>query len=173
MIGGSMTSADAGTDPVDWTRQRWAEEGQPAPEHFAAMASLMRAHQQMTATMDEVLKEHELTRTGFLLLSTLRMARAHSRPLGRLGRQMMVHPTTVTLVIDQLEKRSMVRRIRHATDRRTILAELTPEGLEVVTKAADDLARHQFGLGGIDADQAEQIVDVLRAVRQGQGDVED
>src|ERR1700759_1185084 len=124
MIGGSMTSTDTGTDPVDWTRRRWAEEKQPAPEHFAAMASLMRAHQHMTSAMDEVLKAHELTRTGFLLLSTLRMAGAHSRPLGRLGRQMMVHPTTVTLVIDQLEKRGLVCRARHATDRRTILAEL-------------------------------------------------
>lgn len=167
-----MTSTDAGTDPVDWTRQRWSDEGQPSPEHFAAMASLMRAHQQMTAAMDEILKAHELTRTGFLLLSTLRIARAHSRPLGRLGRQMMVHPTTVTLVIDQLEKRGLVRRTRHATDRRTILAELTPEGLEAVTRAADDLARQQFGLGGIDAEQAAQLVEVLRTVREGQGDVE-
>ena len=27
-------------DPVEWTRERWSEEGQAAPEHFAAMASL-------------------------------------------------------------------------------------------------------------------------------------
>lgn len=167
-----MTAANTGTDPVDWTHQRWAEEGQPSPAHFAAMASLMRAHQQMTASMDELLKAHELTRTGFLLLSTLRIARAHSRPLGQLGRQMMVHPTTVTLVIDQLEKRGLVRRTRHATDRRTILAELTSAGLAAVTGASEDLAGKQFGLGGIDAEQAGRLTEVLRVVREGQGDTE-
>lgn len=171
-----MTSAGAGqeasVDPVDWTRQRWSEEGQAAPEHFAAMASLMRAHQQMTAVLDEVLKAHDLTRTGYLLLSTLRIARAHSRPLGRLGRQMMVHPTTVTLVIDQLEKRGLVLRTRHASDRRTILAQLTVEGKAAVTRATEDLAGHGFGLGGIGSDQAERLVVELGTVRRAQGDLD-
>lgn len=178
-----MTSTDAGRgatgpaepgtrDPVEWTRARWAEQEQPAPEHFAAMASLMRAHQHMTAVMDEVLKAHDLTRTGFLLLSTLRVARAHSLALGRLGRQMMVHPTTVTLVIDQLEKRGLVQRTRHASDRRTILAELTPAGLAAVGRAAGDLAAQRFGLGDIDAAQAGRLTTELRTVRRGQGDVE-
>lgn len=161
---------EAGTDPVDWTRRRWSEEGRPAPEHFAAMASLMRAHQQMAGVLDEVLKAHDLTRTGFLLMSTLRVARAHSRPLGQLGRQMMVHPTTVTLVIDQLEKRDLVQRTRHASDRRTILARLTPAGLAAVDRAAEDLAERRFGLGGIDADTADRLTEQLRTVRHGQGD---
>lgn len=178
-IGGSMTGrggaepvSDTSVDPVEWTRERWAEEGQAAPEHFAAMAALMRAHQQMTAVLDDVLKAHDLTRTGFLLLSTLRIARAHSRPLGRLGRQMMVHPTTVTLVIDQLEKRGLVLRTRHASDRRTILAQLTPEGEAAVTRAAADLAEHGFGLGGIDTGQAERLVAELGSVRRAQGDLD-
>lgn len=159
-------------DPVEWTRERWSEEGQAAPEHFAAMASLMRAHQQMTAVLDEVLKAHDLTRTGFLLLSTLRIARAHSRPLGRLGRQMMVHPTTVTLVIDQLEKRGLVARTRHASDRRTILAQLTADGEAAVTRATADLAAQGFGLGGIDTDQAERLTAELATVRRAQGDLD-
>lgn len=158
-------------DPVAWTRERWAEEGEAAPEHFAAMAALMRAHQQMTAVLDEVLKGHDLTRTGYLLLSTLRVARARSRPLGRLGRQMMVHPTTVTLVIDQLEKRGLVQRTRHASDRRTILAQLTPEGEAAVSRASADLAEHGFGLGGIDATQAIRLTDELATVRRAQGDL--
>ena len=165
-------TSDEGVDPVEWTRERWSEEGQAAPEHFAAMASLMRAHQQMTAVLDEVLKAHDLTRTGFLLLSTLRIARAHSRPLGRLGRQMMVHPTTVTLVIDQLEKRGLVARTRHVSDRRTILAQLTPDGEAAVTRATADLAEQGFGLGGIDTGQAERLTAELATVRRAQGDLE-
>ncbi len=169
---GAEPATDAAADPVAWTRGRWSEEGQAAPEHFAAMASLMRAHQQMTAVLDEVLKAHDLTRTGFLLLSTLRIARARSRPLGRLGRQMMVHPTTVTLVIDQLEKRGLVQRTRHASDRRTILAQLTDEGERAVSHAAADLAAHGYGLGDIDTEQAARLADELGVVRRAQGDVD-
>jgi DNA-binding MarR family transcriptional regulator len=170
--GGAESAVETAGDPVEWTRERWAEEGQAAPEHFAAMASLMRAHQQMTAVLDEVLKAHDLTRTGYLLLSTLRVARAHSRPLGRLGRQMMVHPTTVTLVIDQLEKRGLVVRTRHASDRRTILAQLTPDGEVAVTRATVDLAAQGFGLGGIGTEQAERLVSELATVRRAQGDID-
>jgi len=44
----------------------------------------------------------------------------------------MVHPTTVTVALDQLEKRGLVRRKPHPTDRRTPLAVLTPAGQEML-----------------------------------------
>lgn len=60
----------------------------------------------------------------------------------------MVHPTTITLVIDQLEKRGLVSRSPHPTDRRTVLASLTPEGLRVLDDTSRALADVGFGLDG-------------------------
>jgi DNA-binding MarR family transcriptional regulator len=157
-------------DPVEYTRVHWAEAEQPAPEHFAAMGALMRAHQAMTAELDRLLKPHDLSRTAFLLMATLLISREHTRPLGQLSRHLMVHPTTVTLVIDQLEARGLVSRRPHPTDRRTVLAELTDEGRRAVTKAGADLAEAQFGLTGVGEPLARRLTSVLGQVRARIGD---
>jgi len=65
----------------------------------------------LRARTDEILKRFELTRTGYLLLTTLFLTRDNSRALGYLSRQLMVHPTTITLAVDQLEQRRLVARV--------------------------------------------------------------
>ncbi|HEX4362191.1 MAG TPA: MarR family transcriptional regulator [Pseudonocardia sp.] len=159
-------------DAVEYTRQHWAESGQPAAEHFAAMGALMRTHQLMVNEMDRLLKPHNLSRTAFLLMATLLMSREHTRPLGQLSRHLMVHPTTVTLVIDQLAGRDLVTRRPHPTDRRTVLATLTDEGRRVVAKASDDLGAAQFGLSGVNESLAQRLTGVLGQVRTKMGDVD-
>lgn len=152
-------------DPAEYTRLHWAKAEQPAPDHFAAMGALMRAHQAMAAELDRLLKPHDLSRTAFLLMATLLISHEHTRPLGQLSRHLMVHPTTVTLVIDQLENRGLVTRRPHPTDRRTVLAVLTDQGRRLVSKAGADLAEAQFGLTGVDEPLARRLTLVLGQVR--------
>jgi DNA-binding MarR family transcriptional regulator len=158
-------------DPIEFTRERWAADHQPGAEHFAAVCALIRAHQVMVAELDRMLKPHNLSRTAFLLMATLLISQEHIRPLGQLSRQLMVHPTTVTLVIDQLERRDLVTRRPHPTDRRTVLAALTDEGRRIVTEAADELAAGQFGLTGVSEPLAHRLIGVLNQVRIRMGDV--
>ena len=162
----------AEADAVEYTRQHWAESGQPATEHFAAMGAVMRTHQLMVNELDRVLKPHNVSRTAFLLMATLLMSREHTRPLGQLSRHLMVHPTTVTLVIDQLAGRDLVTRRPHPTDRRTVLASLTDEGRRVVGKASEDLAATQFGLTGVSESLAQRLTGVLGQVRTKMGDID-
>ncbi len=110
------------SDSVEWMRLQWREHKEPRPEQFAAMASLLRTTILVTDELDRVLKECQLSRTGYLILITLRISRGQSRPLGQLSKVLLVHPTTVTMAIDQMEKAGLVRRVPHPTDRRTILA---------------------------------------------------
>jgi DNA-binding MarR family transcriptional regulator len=70
------------------------------------MAAILRTHQAMTASIDATLRTHGLTRTGYLLMTTLLLSRDGTRPLGQLSRHLMVHPITVALALDQLEKRA-------------------------------------------------------------------
>jgi len=162
----------AEVDAVEYTRQHWAESGQPAADQFAAMGALMRTHQLMVAELDRLLKPHSLSRTAFLLMATLLISRDYTRPLGQLSKHLMVHPTTVTLVIDQLEGRDLVTRRPHPTDRRTVLATLTEEGLRVVRKAGEDLATEQFGLTGVSDALAQRVTAVLGQVRAKMGDID-
>ncbi|MDQ2709818.1 MAG: MarR family transcriptional regulator [Actinomycetota bacterium] len=82
----------------------------------------------------------------------------------------MVHPTTVTLVIDQLENRGLVTRRPDPTDRRTVLAALTETGRDAVTKASEDLAAVQFGLPGVSEPLAQRTTAVLCQLRTKLGD---
>lgn len=158
------------TDPVEFTRQHWMESEQPGAEHFAAMGAMMRAHQLMVGELDRLLKPYGISRTAFLLMATLLMSREHTRPLGQLSKHLMVHPTTVTLVIDQLETRGLVTRTPHPTDRRTVLATLTEDGLTTVSKAGEELAGAQFGLTGTSESLASRLAGVLAQVRTKMGD---
>ena len=158
-------------DPVEWSREQWVAHGQPGVDQFTAMAAILRTHQAMTASIDATLRTHDLTRTGYLLMTTLLLSRDGTRPLGQLSRHLMVHPTTVTLALDQLEKRSLVKRNPHPTDRRTILAVLTPAGREVLDKSTKALADADFGLTGVDAALSGRVVEMLGEVRERIGDI--
>lgn len=157
-------------DSIEWMRTRWEERGAPSPSHFAAMTSVLRASVVLTEELDRVLGEQGLTRTSYLLIITLQMTENATRPLGQLSKRLLVHPTTVTSAMDQLEKAGLVTRRPHPSDRRTVLAELTPKGKRAAEAASAALAEVQFGLQGIDKKAADRITADLRQLRRGLGD---
>lgn len=164
-------SAREQPDSIEWMRQRWLEHQAPKPEHFAAMASLLRTTIVLTEEIDRVLKESQLSRTGYLILITLQMSRDQTRPLGQLSKALLVHPTTITMAIDQLEKAGLVRRAPHPTDRRTILAQLTREGHHAAERSSSALAEVGFGLPGVSEATASRVTADLRKVREALGDL--
>jgi DNA-binding MarR family transcriptional regulator len=157
-------------DPLDWVLEHWQAQDRPDAEHFLAVSALFRTYQAVTARIDEVLKRFELTRTGYLLLTTLFLSRDDARPLGYLSRHLMVHPTTITLAVDQLESRRLVAREAHPTDRRTTVVRLTEAGREVADQATEALATASFGLP-VPKEMAVELVEVLRRVRREIGDI--
>jgi DNA-binding MarR family transcriptional regulator len=82
----------------------------------------------------------------------------------------MVHPTTITLVVDQLEERKLLSRIAHATDRRTTVVRLTKAGRDLADKVTDAMAKVNFGIPVPD-EMAVQLVELLRDVRRQIGDI--
>ena len=157
-------------DPLDWVLEHWQAQNRPAAEHFVAASSLFRTYQAVTARFDEVLTEFELTRTGYLLLATLFLSEDKVRPLSYLSRHLLVHPTTITLVVDQMEQRRLVERVPHDTDRRSTLVRLTEAGREVADRATEALAAAKFGLA-VDLDTVIELVEVLRNVRREINDI--
>jgi len=157
-------------DPLDWVLEHWQAGDRPDAEHFLAASALFRTYQAVSGRWDEVLKRFELTRTGYLLLTTLFLSRDNARPLGYLSRHLMVHPTTITLAVDQLEQRRLVARSAHPTDRRTTVVQLTQPGHEVADRATEALAAASFGLT-VPREMAIELVDLLRGVRREIGDI--
>jgi DNA-binding MarR family transcriptional regulator len=59
--------------------------------------------------------------------------------LGELGRRMYLHPSTITGLIDRLEKKGLAERDRDQTDRRVIKLHLTPNGKGLVKRAPNPI----------------------------------
>jgi DNA-binding MarR family transcriptional regulator len=166
-------SRNSEPDPVEWVRTRWDAQALPESKRFAAVASVMRTHQVVTAALDGALRQFELSRTMYLVLVTLALSTRGARPLSYLSRYLMVHPTTVTQLVDELEQRELVRRLPHPTDRRTTLAEILPAGRRLLKRATAGAAAAGFGMSGVDDETLGTVTESLRQVRRAVGDLPD
>lgn len=165
-----MSAREPEPDPVAWVRERWAETGLADPERFTAAVSLMRVHQAVLAAWEDALRPFDLTRTQYIALATLALSPDGARRLSYLSRYLMVHQTTITLMVDALAKRGLVTREAHPTDRRTTLAVLTKDGRALVRRATKGAAAAGFGLGAADDATVAALIEQLRAVRGAVGD---
>jgi DNA-binding MarR family transcriptional regulator len=77
--------------------------------------------------------------TGPQLWALKTISQNESLPLGELGRRMYLHPSTITGLIDRLEKKGLVERERDQTDRRVIKLALTSKGKGLVKRAPNPI----------------------------------
>lgn len=87
---------------------------------------------------------------GGLVLGQLRDRGAMSP--SELGEQLIVTRATVTGVVDSLERRGYVQRLRNPVDRRGVIVDLTPEGREVIAAIRTLVHRHERDWMGVLAD---------------------
>jgi DNA-binding MarR family transcriptional regulator len=159
-------------DPVQrafelW-RERWGESSS-----MRAVTSLMRAHQLVLAEVDAIVKPYGLTFARYEALVLLVFSRKGALPLSKIGERLQVHPTSVTNIVDRLEKSGLVTRRPNPLDGRGVLAEITDAGREVVEKATAALMEAEFGLGALRVEQHDTLFDTLRELRLSAGDFED
>jgi DNA-binding MarR family transcriptional regulator len=137
---------------------------------MAAVTSIMRVQQILLAELDARLRPHGLTFARYEALVLLTFSRQGALPLRLIGQRLMVHPTSVTNTISRLELQEFVVRRPNPLDGRGILAEITPGGREVVERATADLMAADFGMGGYDEEQLEEMFGMLRGLREMAGD---
>ena len=137
---------------------------------MAAATSIMRAQQVVLAAVDGALRPFGLTFARYEGLVLLLYSRHGVLPLGKMGQRLMIHPTSVTNIIDRLEQQGLVRRLPHPTDGRTTLAELTDEGRALALRATAAVNRVSFGLGELTAGDLRQLMGIIRKLRQSIGD---
>ena len=156
-------------DPIARAAQTW-EERFGRSDAMAAVTSIMRAQQILLAERDAVLRPHGLTFARYEALVLLTFSRQGALPMRVIGERLMVHPTSATNTVDRLERQGLVVRRPNPRDGRGKLAEITGHGREVVRRATADLMEAEFGLGGFDPAQREQLFGLLRELRVAAGD---
>jgi MarR family 2-MHQ and catechol resistance regulon transcriptional repressor len=128
-----------------------------------AYVKLMRASRSVLARVERRLARDGLTPTQLGVLEVL----LHLGPLTHreLGRKVLTSAGNVTDVVDKLEVRALVLRVRAAADRRQVRVQLTPAGKvlieELFPRHARDIAD---AMAGLDAAGLERLGAGLRAL---------
>jgi DNA-binding MarR family transcriptional regulator len=99
------------------------------------------------------------------VLVLLSFSRSGSLPLSKVGERLMVHPTSVTNLVDRLDAQGLVERTVDDADRRRVLASLTPEGRRVMKRATAALTDIEFAVGSLDPADQQKAYELLRALR--------
>jgi DNA-binding MarR family transcriptional regulator len=156
-------------DPITEARRHWDLRWEGGAV-MAAATSIMRGQQIVQAQVDEALRPHQLTFARYEALVLLSFTRTGALPMGKMGQRLMIHPTSVTNIVDRLEAQGLVQRVAHATDRRTTLVEITDEGRQLVQVATKDVVTSAFGLDSLTTEELDQLTSLLRKMRIGADD---
>ena len=151
---------------VQW-EQRWGTE---PVSSMRAVTSIMRVQQILLARLNTLLRPYGLTFPRYEALMILYFSRRGSLPLGKMGARLQVHPTSVTSLIDGLERAGLVRREPHSSDRRTTLASITESGRRVAKAATKVLNAERFGTEPLRSEQLDSVTTILETVRTYAGD---
>jgi len=97
------------------------------------MQSLRRIFKAIQDYSHEVSEKFGITGPQLWAIKTI--SQNESLSLSDLGKRMYLHPSTITGVIDRLEKKGYVTRSRDQVDRRVIYVQLTAEGKRLAKRA--------------------------------------
>jgi DNA-binding MarR family transcriptional regulator len=109
--------------------------------------ALLQAADFLAQQAEQLLKAAGLTGAQYNVLRILRGAEPEGLPCRGIGDRMISHDPDMTRLLDRLEKRSLITRVRQTDDRRVIKARITPQALSLL-KTLDqpvrELHKRQF-----------------------------
>ncbi len=153
-------------DPIEEACRQWRVHwGDDAVPSMAAVTSIMRVQQILIARLNDLLRPWALTFPRYEALVILFYSRRGALPLARMGERLQVHPTSITNIVDGLERLGLVQRSPHEHDRRTTLASITERGREVAWEATQVLNEARFGTAPLAEGELSELFGILRRVR--------
>lgn len=159
------------TDPIELARQNWTRHGwEAAAEGMAAVTSVMRVQQILLARIDARLRPEGLTFARYEVLRLLAFTRSGVLPVGKIGERLQVHAASVTNAVNRLDQDGHVWRRQNPDDGRSVLAEITPAGRELVERCTELLNREVFECLPVESELLAQAVDALGCIRRDAGD---
>ena len=128
--------------------------------------NLWRTYDRLRALEDELFAGHDLTAQQYNALRLLRGAHPESVPTLTLASRLVSRAPDITRLLDRLEGRGLVRRVRPAGNRRLVMVAITEAGLALLRElsgAVKACARRQVGHLG--TEEQARLIELLRAAR--------
>lgn len=152
---------------LDDLTRTWDHDA-PDFAYEASVTAIVRAYNVVIRAHQSVYADLDLTLARFAVLATLERSETGTLGLSPLGKLAFLHPATLTYTVDHLERRGLIVRVPDEVDRRAVSARITPEGRALVQEAMGRLASVQFGVAGLTATEANQLLGLLAKI-QGNG----
>ncbi|ATF86364.1 MULTISPECIES: MarR family winged helix-turn-helix transcriptional regulator [Burkholderia] len=137
----------------------------PSDEHGASLGYLLtQTHARMTQRITHRALA-ELGVTGVQGKVLFLLAAGHCETAADLARECCVDASAITRVLDRVESRGLLQRVRALEDRRVVRLALTAAGCELAAAmpALFEAVRDE-GLDGLVAEEAEALVRMLKRI---------
>jgi len=115
---------------------------------FEAYAAVLKAAEDLQRGFAELLKAHDLSPSQYNVLRILRGAGEAGLACGEVVDRLIRHDPDITRLLDRLEKRGLVQRVREKSDRRVVRTSITKAGLAMLANLdapVDELHDRQLG----------------------------
>jgi DNA-binding MarR family transcriptional regulator len=135
-----------------------------------AYLSVVRTTSALTDRVEDLLKPYGISGTQYNVLRILRGAGEGGLCRNELRDRMLTRMPDVTRLLDRMEESGFVTRSREREDRRMVLTRISTRGRELLSELdgpMSDLHREQ--LSGLTEAQLRTLIDLLTAVRDGNG----
>jgi MarR family transcriptional regulator, organic hydroperoxide resistance regulator len=138
-----------------------------SPLAWSPLLALQRAAHATLQVLSAGLADLDLTPSEINALANL--AGGHGRTVSSLGAAMGTRPTTLTSVLDRLERRGHISRGTQPGDRRAVLVQLTGSGRETSAAIRQAIASLESrALAGLPPTAIEGLREALEALTEAQ-----
>jgi len=136
-----------------------------------ATIALMRTASVVSRRFARVVEPHGLSLAQYNVLRILRGAGESGLPTLAIRDRMIDEGSTVTRLLDKLEKASLVTRDRSRPDRRQVLCKITKQGEALLTTLDPQIdAADLASMAMLSPEQRETLLTLLTAIRTELGD---
>lgn len=133
-----------------------------------AAVALLHTADLMRRNIAAVLEPSGITPQQYNVLRILRGAGEEGLPTLEIGERMIEETPGITRLIDRLEQKQLVVRVRCETDRRQVFCHITREGLALLDRLEAPLAASETqALRGLKKRDLELLIDLLDRSREG------
>lgn len=129
--------------------------------------NLWRTYDRLRELEEDLFAQFEINSQQYNVLRLLKAAQPGGMATLAIGERLVSRAPDITRLLDRLEARAWVQRVRPAEDRRQVLACITPAGIELLQRIAEPLqACHQRQLGHLAEEEVAQLTALLLRARR-------
>ena len=152
-------------------KQRLKQEQPFASPEQEAMLAVRMVAARILAPWERFLKaEADLSPSQYNVLRILRGSHPDALTAGEIGERTIARDPDITRLVDRLDTRGLVQRVRSEEDRRVVEIKITAKGLEVLRELDPHAERMPVALiGHLGSQKLRQLSELLGEVLEGMG----